>query len=167
MNIELMLKCYRANKARLDLLKLEEGKIMRELVELEGYNGASAVDTSREAISKTNKFSSVVENEVVSRENNCGEIQGLKSSLKEINDNIFTVMYEIGQVDALIDSLTDEQRFIVDCFFRRGFIWRLVAEEYRKEFGENMEKRTLQSIKKRAMLQMEELVKSKIARILY
>ncbi|HYE12189.1 MAG TPA: hypothetical protein VEF53_18625 [Patescibacteria group bacterium] len=62
---------------------------------------------------------------------------------------------EIKLVDALLTSLSAEQKLVVDKFYIEGMIWRYVGKEYEKKFGEFRHNETLKEIRDCAILEME------------
>jgi len=92
-------------------LKAEIKNIEIEIEDVENtYVGASAIDTSQENTSATNKISSTVENEVLDKERRIEYLESIKFSKEN----------QIKKVDNALEILTEEDRKLIELrYFER------------------------------------------------
>jgi chromosome segregation ATPase len=105
--------------------------------------------------SKTNKFHSTVENNVIDMEYQQTEISALKSNLEWWRDELKEYQYRTRKVEALLEGLTEEEKFVVEQFYINDVTWRIVAERYRKEFGVYISRTPLKNKRDNAFEKME------------
>ena len=156
MKVEDRLKEYKANISKINLLNVEEKELLRQL-ELNKPSYISAAHMSETPPSQTNKFSSQVENFAIKQEKLDKRNNQIKIRLSEIADDRFRYQCQIFKVDALLDCLGAEERFIVEKFYFDKLKLRYVQEEYKKRFGEYRESQTLQIIKTQALKKMQKV----------
>ena len=156
MKVEDRLKEYKANISKINLLNVEEKELLRQL-ELNKPSYITAAHISDTPPSKTNKFSSQVENFVIEQEKLDKRNNQIRIRLAEIAEERFRYQCQIDRVDALLDCLGAEERFIVEKFYFDKLKMRYVQEEYKKRFGEYRETKTLQLIKKNALQKMQKI----------
>jgi RNA polymerase sigma factor (sigma-70 family) len=92
-------------------LKAEIKNIEIEIEDIKNtYVGVSAIDTSQESTSETNKISSTVENEVLDKERRIEYLESIKSSKEN----------QIKKVDNALEILTEEDRKLIELrYFER------------------------------------------------
>lgn len=101
---EWLLYNYKKIKAEIKNIEIEIQDIKNT------YIGASAIDTSKDNISNTNKISSVIENEVLDKERRIERLESIK--LKKEN--------QIKKVDNALEILTEEDRKLIELrYFER------------------------------------------------
>ena len=154
-NIEEMLEKYKSNRSQLELLECKMQRKENE-IQLLDPSYISAVQYSDMPKSKTNKFSSVVENTVIETELNKEEANRLKGELWDMASEHFDLKLKVKEVNALLEGLTEEERFVIEQFYINDVTWRIVAERYCKEFGIYISKTPLKNKRDNAFEKMEQ-----------
>lgn len=110
---EAMLYGYKNLEMDIDFLRLEVKRIKNN------YEGCKGLDMSKENTGKTNKFSSVVENEIMYRER---ELINL-----EIELNNKQILKE--QIDSVVNRMSDDERRLVELRYlnRNTLSWEQIA----------------------------------------
>ena len=152
--IESKLREYKSNLSKLKLIDIRMQEIETE-IQLLDPSYISAIDYSGTPTSCTNKFHSPVETAVIEGEDNQGKINNLKKDLWQLAKDRLLIKIKVDHVNALLDGLTAEERDIIQNFFFEGFTWRLVADRYRREFGNYISRESLRGKKKTALKKME------------
>ena len=147
MKVEDRLKEYKANISKINLLNVEEKELLRQL-ELNKPSYISAAHLSDAPPSKTNKFSSQVENFAMEQEKLDKLSDQIKLRLVGIADERFEYQCQIDRVDALLGCLGAEQRFVVEKFYFESLKLAYVQDEYKHRFGQYRETQTMKEIKK-------------------
>ncbi len=111
--VEGILYNYPKLKVEIDNLKLD----LEEARDIVGIKGAS---DNEKAGSPTHAFSSVVENEVLDRE------QNLEKRIKAIESNILKKERQIKKVENVLNTLTEQEILIIELkYFKRHSISRI------------------------------------------
>lgn len=152
--IEQMLREYKSNLSKLHLIECEMQRIENDIQVLDP-SYISAVSYSDTPKSQTNKFNSIVENTVIELEKNQEEVDRLKAELWQLAKDRIILKIKTEYVEALLEGLTEEERVIIQLFFFKGFTWRIVADRYRREFGNYINISTLKKKKRAALNKME------------
>ncbi len=133
-NLENKLKEHKSNLSRLHLIECEMKRIESEIQVLEP-SYISAVQYSVTPTSTTNKISSIVENTVIDIEKNKAEVDRLKADLWQLAKDRLILQIKTEHVQALLEGLTAEEKFVIEKYYFDGLLWHIVAEKYRKEYG--------------------------------
>lgn len=159
--IEQKLREYKSNLSKLKLTECSMKQIESEIQVLEpSYISAYAfTDTPP---SKTNKISSVVENTVLETENKREKVEKLKDRLWDMAKERLYLQCKVEEVEAYLTALGSEEKFIIEQFYFEKLTWRIVAERYRREFGNYISRDTLRKKKKAAIRQMGSIEKSPV-----
>lgn len=152
-NIEDKLREHKSNLSKILLLECDMRRIENEIQTLEP-SYISAVQYSDMPKSHTNKFSSVVENTVLEIETNQERIQKLKETLWGKVSEREEYRIKVDEVNALLEGLTEEERFIIEKYYFDGLSWPIVAEKYRKEYGMYKTPKTMKEKKREAIEKM-------------
>jgi len=115
----------------------------------------SAVSYSMIPKSITNKFNSIVENTVLEKEKNKEEVDRLKAELWELAKERLYLQIKVEYVQALLEGLTAEEKFIIERYYFDGLQWYMVAEKYRQEYGEYKTAKTMKRKGYEALRKME------------
>ncbi|KYH35847.1 hypothetical protein CLTEP_02400 [Clostridium tepidiprofundi DSM 19306] len=123
--VEEWLRDYKSIKASIKNLK-EEYKLLQDT--------SSAIDVSKEVVSKTNKFNSEVENTII--------------KLNELENRIKRMEHLINKIDRALNTLNDTEREIV--------INRCIENKYYYQFTHliYVSERTAKRIKQEALRKM-------------
>lgn len=156
MEIEKLLKEYRRQSSRLQLLILRKEQIQRELEripdEVKYYNMTDIIEFSP----PTNKINRTIEEAGIKS----AEIhKDLQSSLHIIIRQIIELEKEIKIVDAIITGLTDRERFVIDKIFFCGLRLYCIPSLFYENFKETVSPKTIKRISREAIEKMEELIK--------
>lgn len=152
--IEQKLREYKSDLSKLHLIECEMQRIEND-IQLIDPSYISAVSYSDMPKSRTNKFSSVVENSVLETEKNREEADRLKAELWQMAKDRIILQCKTEYVQALLEGLTEEERFVVEQFYINDVTWRIVAERYRKEFGIYISRTPLKNKRDNAFEKME------------
>jgi uncharacterized protein (DUF885 family) len=152
--IEQKLREYKSNLSKLHLIECEMQRIENE-IQLIDPSYISAVQYSNMPKSVTNKFNSIVENTVIEIENNREQMDRLKTDLWGYAAEIAKIKPKIRYVEALLEGLTEEERFAIEKFYFDGLPWHLVAERYSKEYGIYKTPKTMRGKRNEALQKME------------
>ncbi len=159
--IEQKLREYKSNLSRLKLIECSMKQIESEIQVLEP-SYISAYTFSDTPPSKTNKTSSPVENCVLESENKREKVDKLKERLWDMAKERLHLQCKVEEVQAYLTALGAEEKFIIEQFYFEKLTWRIVAERYRREFGNYISRDTLRKKKKAAIRQMESIEKSPV-----
>ena len=159
--IEQKLREYKSNLSKLKLIECSMKQIESEIQVLEP-SYISAYSFSDTPPSKTNKISSVVENTVLDGENRREKVDKLKEQLWDMAKERLYLQCKVEEVQAYLTALGAEERFVVEQFCFEKLTWRMVAERYRREFGNYISRDTLRKKKKSAIRQMGSIEKSPV-----
>ena len=132
--IEKRLREYKSDLSKLHLIECEMQRIEND-IQLIDPSYISAVSYSDMPKSRTNKFSSVVENSVLEAEKNREEVDRLKADLWQLAKDRIILQIKVEYVKALLEALTEEELFVIQRYYLDGLAWHMVAEKYRKEYG--------------------------------
>ena len=152
--IEQKLREYKSNLSKLKLIECSMKQIESEIQVLEP-SYISAYSFSETPPSKTNNISSPVENCVLDGENRREKVDKLKEQLWDMAKERLYLQCKVEEVQAYLTALGAEERFIIEQFYFQKLTWRMVAERYRREFGNYVSRDTLRKKKKTAINQME------------
>ena len=152
--IEQKLREHKSNLSRLHLIECEMKRIESEIQVLEP-SYISAVQYSVTPKSTTNKISSIVENTVIDIEKNKAEVDRLKAELWELAKDRLILQIKTEHVQALLEGLTAEEKFVIEKYYFDGLPWHIVAEKYRKEYGIYKTAKTMKSKRYEALRKME------------
>lgn len=163
MNIETKLKDYRQNKSKIKLLENEERKLLFELGCInENTAFISAVKISDMPKSITNKLVSTVENIVLQREKEIDNKAEVLYQLADISSEKFLYQCEVDETDAWIESLNEEERFIMTMFYIEGHDKNLeyIAYMHNEKFKKGiMNTNSIWRKKKESLNKISELLK--------
>ena len=159
--IEQKLREYKSNLSKLKLIECSMKQIESEIQVLEP-SYISAYSFSDTPPSKTNKISSPVENGVLDGENRRETVDKLKGRLWDMEKERLHLQCKVEEVQAYLTALGAEERFVVEQFCFEKLTWRMVAERYRREFGNYISRDTLRKKKKAAIRQMGSIEKSPV-----
>ena len=159
--IEQKLREYKSNLSKLKLIECSMKQIESEIQVLEP-SYISAYAFSDTPPSKTNNISSPVENAVLDSENRRERVDKLKEQLWDMAKERLHLQCKVEEVQAYLTALGAEERFVVEQFCFEKLTWRMVAERYRREFGNYISRDTLRKKKKAAIRQMESIEKSPV-----
>lgn len=152
--IENKLREYKSNLSRLKLIECEIKRIEND-IELMDPSYISGTAYSQTPKSITNKFNSIVENTVVEIEKNKADMDKLKAELWQLKKDRVILMIKGEYVEALLEGLTEEERFVVEKFYFDGLAWHVVAEKYRKEYGVYKTFKTMKAKRNEALQKMK------------
>jgi len=159
--IEQKLREYKSNLSKLKLIECSMKQIESEIQVLEP-SYISAYSFSDTPPSKTNNISSPVENCVLDGENRREKVDKLKERLWDMAKERLHLQCKVEEVQAYLTALGAEERFVVEQFCFEKLTWRMVAERYRREFGNYISRDTLRKKKKAAIRQMGSIEKSPV-----
>ena len=159
--IEQKLREYKSNISKLKLTECSMKQIESEIQVLEP-SYISAYSFSDTPPSNTNKISSPVENCVLDGENRREKVDKLKERLWDMAKERLHLQCKVEEVQAYLTALGAEERFVVEQFCFEKLTWRMVAERYRREFGNYISRDTLRKKKKAAIRQMGSIEKSPV-----
>jgi hypothetical protein len=159
--IEKKLREYKSNLSKLKLTECSMKQLESEIQVLEP-SYISAYAFSDTPPSKTNKISSVVENTVLDSENKREKVDKLKERLWDMAKERLYLQCKVEEVEAYLTALGAEEKFIIQQFYFERLTWRIVAERYRREFGNYISRESLRNKKKRALDKMESIEKSPV-----
>jgi len=155
--IEQKLREYKSNLSKYKLIECSMKQIESEIQVLEP-SYISAYRYSDVPPSKANKISSPVENIVLAEEAKREKIDRLKDQLWDLARERMELKLRIEEVEAYLIALGAEERFIIEQFYFERLTWRMVAERYRKEFGNYISREPLRKKKKAALEKMEKIL---------
>ena len=155
--IEQKLREYKSNLSKLKLIECSMKQIESEIQVLEP-SYISAYAFSDTPPSKTNKVFSPVENIVLEEEAKREKVNRLKDQLWDLARERMELKLRIEEVEAYLIALGAEERFIIEQFYFEKLTWRMVAERYRKEFGNYISREPLRKKKKAALEKMEKIL---------
>ena len=159
--IEKKLREYKSNLSKLKLTECSMKQIESEIQVLEP-SYISAYAFSDTPSSKTNRISSVVENTVLDSENKREKVDKLKERLWDMAKERLYLQCKVEEVEAYLTALGAEERFIIEQFYFEKLTWRIVAERYRREFGNYISREPLRRKKKSALDKMDSIEKSPV-----
>lgn len=159
--IEQKLREYKSNLSKLKLIECSMKQIESEIQVLEP-SYISAYQYSDVPPSKTNKISSPVENIVIENENKREKVDKLKERLWDMAKERLYLQCKVEMVEAYLTALGAEERFIIEQFYFEKLTWRMVAERYRKEFGNYISRNSLVRKKRSALDKMGSIEKSPV-----
>lgn len=159
--IEQKLREYKSNLSKLKLIECSMKQIESEIQVLEP-SYISAYAFSGTPPSKTNKISSTVESMVLEGENRREKVDKLKERLWDMAKERLYLQCKVEEVQAYLTALGAEEKFIIEQFCFEKLTWRMVAERYRREFGNYISRDTLRRKKKAAIRQMGSIEKSPV-----
>ena len=152
--IEQKLREYKSDLSKLHLIECEMQRIEND-IQLIDPSYISAVSYSDTPKSRTNKFSSVVENSVLETERNREDADRLKAELWDKIAERFVLKIKVDYVQALLEGLTEEERFVIELFYFDGLSWYLIAEKHRTKYGIYKTSKTMKNKRYEAMRKME------------
>lgn len=159
--IEQKLREYKSNLSKLKLIECSMKQIESEIQVLEpSYISAYAFTDAPP--SKTYKISSVVEKTVLEGENRREKVDKLKERLWDMAKERLYLQCKVEAVEAYLTALGAEERFIIEQFYFEKLTWRMVAERYRREFGNYISRNSLVRKKRSALDKMENIEKSPV-----
>ena len=156
--IETRLKTYKSDLSKLHLIECSMKELESEIQVIEP-SYISAIAYSDVPKSATNKFSSIVENTALENERNKAELDRLKADLWQLARDRIIIQCRVEYVQALLEGLTAEERFVIELFYFDGLTWPAVAEKYRKEYGYYKTARALKYKRRDALEKMEQNAK--------
>lgn len=159
--IEQKLREYKSNLSKLKLIECSMKQIESEIQVLEP-SYISAYSYSKIPPSKTNKISSPVENIVIENENKREKVEKLKDRLWDMAKERLYLQCKVEAVEAYLTALGAEERFIIEQFYFEKLTWRMVAERYRREFGNYISRNSLVRKKRSALDKMGSIEKSPV-----
>jgi hypothetical protein len=89
-------------------------------------------------------------------------VDKLKGRLWDMEKERLYLQCKVEEVQAYLTALGAEERFVVEQFCFEKLTWRMVAERYRREFGNYISRDTLRKKKKAAIRQMGSIEKSPV-----
>jgi len=152
--IEQILKRHKSNLSQLYIIECQMQEIENS-IQLLDPSYISAVSYSMIPKSITNKFNSIVENTVLEKEKNKEEVDRLKAELWELAKERLYLQIKVEYVQALLEGLTAEEKFIIERYYFDGLQWYMVAEKYRQEYGEYKTAKTMKRKGYEALRKME------------
>jgi len=155
--IEQKLREYKSNLSKYKLIECSMKQIESEIQVLEP-SYISAYSYSKIPPSKTNKVSSPVENIVLEEEAKREKVNRLKDQLWDLARERMELKLRIEEVEAYLIGLGAEERFVIEQFYFEKLTWRMVADKYRKEFGNYISREPLRKKKKAALEKMEKIL---------
>ena len=155
--IEQKLREYKSNLSKYKLIECSMKQIESEIQVLEP-SYISAYAFSDAPPSKTNKISSPVENIVLAEEAKKEKVNRLKDQLWDLARERMELKLRIEEVEAYLIGLGAEERFIIEQFYFERLTWRMVADKYRKEFGNYISREPLRKKKKAALEKMKKIL---------
>ena len=159
--IESKLREYKSNLSKLKLIECSMKQIENEIQVLEP-SYISAYAFSDAPTGKTYKISSPVENTVLAEEAKREKVDKLKERLWDMAKERLCLQCKVEEVEAFLTALGAEGKFIIEQFYFERLTWRMVAERYRKEFGNYISKNSLVRKKRSALDKMESIEKSPV-----
>ena len=159
--IESKLREYKSNLSKLKLIECSMKQLENEIQVLEP-SYISAYAFSDAPTGKTYKISSPVENTVLAEESKLEKVDKLKERLWDMAKERLYLQCKVEEVQAYLTALGAEERFVVEQFCFEKLTWRMVAERYRREFGNYISRDTLRKKKKAAIRQMGSIEKSPV-----
>lgn len=156
MNIEKELQEYRQNLSRLkyfrkELLSLMSPKFFPDSV---SYYSSPVFDNP--IISEINKFHSITENAGIKLEKVNKKIEEKKDRIKK---DIRLLQDRIQTLEILLESLNNQEEFIIKTFYFNGLQWFLVAIEYQKKYGQPISTQQLKTRRTAAIKKMEGIMR--------
>jgi hypothetical protein len=172
-SVKELLTSYRHNKSRIEVLEVKIAGLKKQLE----YNNQTYTEPERETIEGMATPAAVIDDmpkaitnvnsdptariALTYRDNivNTNEIDtiDIKLEIARCEAEKEQLEAETKLVDAMMMSLTAEQKLIIQKFYIEGMIWRYVANEYNTRFGEFREKKTLLQIRDAAIAEMEKV----------
>lgn len=174
MLIEVKLKSYMENKARIEVLQL---KIIKAKEEMKYANNGfkepadetiysmqmSAVVINPDKPSKSNKFSSATESVALNYRNDfvgSNEIDTYdhKRDIRKWESEIRVLEDEIKTIEAAMRSLTQEEDYLIKCLYLEKMYWRSIVINYELNFKIFKSERTLKDINADAKGKLERIL---------
>lgn len=156
MNIEKELFEYRQNLSRLKYFRKELLSLMSPEFFPDSVSYYSSPVFDNPIISETNKFHSITENAGIKLEKVNKKIEEKKDRIKK---DIRVLQDRIQTVDILLESLDDQENFILKNFYISGLQWFLVAIQYQKTYGQPISVQHLKSKRTIAIKKMEGIMR--------
>ncbi|MBP8084507.1 MAG: hypothetical protein KAZ87_15015 [Spirochaetes bacterium] len=156
MNIEKQLQEYKENYTRLKYLRKELLLLMSPEFFPDSVSYYSSPVFENDVKQNINKFHSITENAGIKLETVNKKIQEKIDRLKK---EIMIIQNRIQTVDILLESLSEEEGFIIKCFYFLGLRWSLVEGRYHKEYGQFKSAQQLKCKRTTALKKMERVMR--------
>lgn len=149
--IEKRLRQYKSDTSKLHLIECEMKRIESEIEELDPTY-ISAYDYTAPRVQHTR--ASPVEITAVENEKKEAEANRLKNELWELARDRLMLQIKVEYTEALLECLTEEERFVIEKYYFDGLPWYAVAERYRSKYGIYKTARTMKSKRYEAVQKM-------------
>lgn len=147
---------YRRKMGRLQYLRQRKEEIESQLKEIPDSVKYYNMSDIREFSPPTNKINRTIEEAGIKS----AEIhKDLQSALHIITKQIVELEKETKIIEAIMTSLTDRERFVIDKIFLCGLKWYCMPFLFFEIFKETISEKTIKRIAKDATKKMEELIK--------
>lgn len=158
MNIEQLLRNYRANTGKLKILEDNKSKIEEELRQAipdsVKYMGSPVL--SLVPFSVTNKFKSLTEDAGIQSKEYKSELQDI---LAKTNNDIIYLKRVVLLTETLLGILGDEERFILENLYINNYQKYYIPNLYKEKFQQPISMRTIWNKKDRAFEKIESFLK--------
>jgi hypothetical protein len=153
LNIEKLLRNYRENKGRINILNIERDILLQEkkLPDSVKYIKGPAFSFTPPV---QNSFNSIVESANLQLDRAGSTID---KRIEYIDREKLRLAYEIGIVESLITCLDDQEKFIVEKFYFSKLQIYLIQDSYREKFTA-ISGRHIKNKKKRALQKMANIL---------
>lgn len=160
MNIEKSLKEYKKNKGKIEIIKQRCDKWQECLNTMTDEEIASEFiyeSTDTYGMPKAKNNNSPVEDRVIKNEVT-REI--VRQWIKDDKSRLAALEYEVKQIDIALDSLTEEENFIITCKCIDKWNWMQIEIEFNNQFRNRREitYEQLKKIKKETLKKMKEII---------
>ena len=150
--IEKRLRQYKSDTSKLHLIECEMKRIESEIEVLEP-SYILAYDYTAPRVQHTRR-ASPVEILAVENEKKEAEANRLKNELWELARDRLILQIKVEYTEALLECLTEEERFVIEKYYFDGLPWYAVAERYRSKYGIYKTARTMKSKRYEAVQKM-------------
>jgi hypothetical protein len=156
LNIEKELQEYRQNLSKLKYLRKELSDLISPEFFPDSVSYYNSPVFNKPLLSETNKFNSITENAGLKLQAVNKKLEEkqrrLRKEIKDLSGIIYTV-------DILLESLDNQELFIIKEKYFEGAQWFLVAINYQKIYGQPISPRTLKAKKTIAIKKMERVMR--------
>lgn len=138
MDIKKRLREFKKKKAAVDstLARIETYKQFLQNENIELYTYVNCPDNFGMPKAPFSRGGSMVESAIFEKELDRELVQ---EWIKEDESRIFLLKLEVEQIEIAMKSLTAEQRFVIECKYFEGWIWRTIESAFNERFQKSRE----------------------------
>ncbi|NLY47210.1 MAG: hypothetical protein GX053_14660 [Tissierella sp.] len=129
--IESALKDYKRKKSVIETTLLRIGAFKEAMEDPESFREIFPIPKVSLGMPKADSVSSYVERSIIDKEE---AIEILKEWIKDDKSRIYPYQIEIEQIDAALEALTMQERFIIECKYLEGMFWNEIEINFNNKF---------------------------------